>query len=241
MCVHVCRSGAKVMFYRGPSENPELPLPRKLGRRKAATISHATGERKRFLPQRLFLVVTINTIGACGPAIFQKPIPGLGKEYIVVILFRNISIYPSSSPDQQAQLWLYDPALVPQVTLWTKYYMEIVVPYVRKIRAHLELAPALTQVEASKPSVFAIGSSVLVRPKGAQKTCAREKYAGPYIVVEVKKEVYTLQELKSVALLEDRVPASRLLLVTQEIGKPAQDLEDPELEESDEDQDTQSS
>lgn len=75
---------------------------------------------------------------------FSKPIADLAKDYIVKIHFRAISIYPGSAPEQQAQLWLYDPAKVSKDQEWEDYYVEIYLPFLRRLYASVFVPPPLT-------------------------------------------------------------------------------------------------
>ena len=106
-----------VMFCRDATVKPNSL------RRTAAT--HSGSKQTRHMPQRLFATVSMNALGACGPMIFQKPIDGLGVDYIAQVNFRDISITPASPSAQQAQLWLYDPSFVSAREVWFKYFSQV--------------------------------------------------------------------------------------------------------------------
>ncbi len=193
--VIVCRI-VRVLYYRGSKKDPDAPaMPTVRGRKRAATV---TGPQPQHLPQRVFLIASVNALGATGPEILLKPIQGLGKDYIVAIHFRNISHTPStSSQDQQAQLWLYDPQLVSEEQRWFKYFTEILAPLVQRVRSHLMIEPPLAPVVPPEPPQFPIGSLVLVVPAGRKKKNA--ELMGPFTVVHVAKQkrinMYTMIDL----------------------------------------------
>jgi hypothetical protein len=106
-----------------------------------------TGSSSRHLPQRIFATVSCNSMGAAGPVIFTKPIADLGYDGIVKIPFRNLSIYPGTGPEHQAQLWLYDPKCVTKDQEWLAYYLDVYLPFVRRLHASVFTEPTLDQAE----------------------------------------------------------------------------------------------
>jgi hypothetical protein len=206
-------SGLDVMYYRGAFEDLELPQLGPTGRKRPAT---ATGPQPKHLPQRIFLVVTINTIGAAGPVILQKPVADLGKDYIVVIKFRDVGHVPSLfDPELGTQLWLYDPKLVTSQMLWQKYYVDVLPLFVRRIRVGLSVPAALTPVPPQRPVAIPVGSTVAVQKKPAR---ANTPFEGKFIVIKIERnskreEIFTLIDAETKALQDDVVPAKRVRLV----------------------------
>ena len=111
-----------------------------------------TGSSSRHLPQRIFATVSCNALGAAGPVIFTKPIANLGYDGIVKIPFRNLSIYPGTGSDHQAQLWLYDPKCVTKDQEWQSYYINVYLPFVRRLYCSVFTEPpTLVQAEPQSP------------------------------------------------------------------------------------------
>jgi len=136
----------KVLLFRGddpsglaevkerPSRSRALKVTAKKKGAKQETAT-VTGKFKHHLPQRIFATISCNSLGATSPVMFSKPIASLGSQQIVKIKFRALSTYPGTGPDHQAQLWLYDPEFVTKEQIWTDYYTEIYVPFLRRLYA----------------------------------------------------------------------------------------------------------
>ena len=137
----------KVWLYKGEQKEEESvnkQPPTQAKKQKMRPKATVTGKFNTHLPQRIFATLSCNSLGACSPVVFSKPIADLAKDYIVKIHFRAISIYPGSAPEQQAQLWLYDPAKVSKDQEWEDYYVEIYLPFLRRLYASVFVPPPLT-------------------------------------------------------------------------------------------------
>ena len=141
----------KVLLFRGddpsclaevkeqPSRALKVTARKKGAKQETATV---TGKFNQHLPQRIFATMSCNSLGATSPVMFSKPIASLGSQQIVKIKFRALSTYPGTGPDHQAQLWLYDPEFVTKEQIWTGYYTEIYVPFLRRLYA--SVSPTIT-------------------------------------------------------------------------------------------------
>ena len=100
--------------------------------RKPVTV---TAHTKRFLPQSIGMIISCNALGACGPPVLVKKIKGLERDYIDKIQFRNFST--AAQGVVNAQLWLYDPATVPDTVVWEEYYSIILPKFTEDCRHQL--------------------------------------------------------------------------------------------------------
>jgi len=158
----------------------------------------------------------MNGLGASGPVVFQKPIANLGKDYIVRVLFRSISVVASGGPDDQAQLWLYDTAHVSIKDLWQAYYLRVFFPWAKRIRAILSTSPMLTPALEPRAHQYPIGTMVHAERTGSKLAGKKRSKtsSGPFRVVKAENAQRWLQEPVNHALLPDIYLVSELSLAT---------------------------
>ena len=161
----------------------------------------------------------------------QKPVKGLGVDYLVEIFFRDISVYPSSDMAQQAQLWLYDPMYITKEKLWHRYYNGVFVPLLLRIRAHLQLPPRLSDVQERKALAFPIGSRVMLKQRSVT--------SGPFTVVAFVEKKYRLQNPSTMALLDGFFKPAQLVMCAAEVApeeveeqEPSEDLDPDSAQDS---------
>ena len=161
-----------------------------------------------YLPQRVFCTISCTSLGAVGPPCFQKPIAHLGVDYILKICFRDLSVYPGSTAEMQAQVWLYDPMYVTSLELWTENFVTMYGPWMKGRRDALMAEPRVFAAPPARAAAYPIGTKVLV--KGQKKDDGNQ---GPFTVVQIKHKVYTLQNPENMALLIHEYGEKQLLPV----------------------------
>ena len=135
----------RVFLYSGDVVDGKAePMKRaRKGRKPASKKTNATNseQAKRHLPQRVFATTTMNSLGAVAPVVFSKPVAGLGVRHLAKIPFRSISVYPGTGLEQQAQLWLYDPKHVSAQLIWEEYYIDVLIPFLKRQYTSVFVAP----------------------------------------------------------------------------------------------------